>query len=267
MNGAYDPDTGLRELAGLIEFPPTPDLAAAVVRRVSEVPPPAPSRWALWTSPSDRVRLTIAAAVLAALALATTLAVNPAARDAVARFLHLSGASITRVSNLPPAPTASGDLATRLGLGRLVSLEEARTKVSFQVRVPLSVGVPDAVFLSSDPVGGEVTLLYRPRADLPRSQVPEIGALVSEFRGDLQPGFFRKVLGPDVTVQDVQVDSVTGFWIAGAQHQFSYGSGAARSFSLRLSGDALMWERGGVTLRIESGLSREGAISVGNSLR
>ncbi len=265
MNGPYDLDAGLRALAGSIEFPPTPDLAAAVRSRVSAMSPPARSRWAVWTSPpSRRVQLALAVAILAALGLATTMTVNPGVRDAVARFLHLSGASITRVSTLPPAPAVSGDLATRLSLGRLVSLDEARAAVSFRVRIPSALGTPAAIYLSSAPAGGEVTLFYGPRVDLPRSTVPEIGALISEFRGDLQPDFFGKLLGPDATVQDVQVDSVSGFWIAGASHEFFYGSDL---LSLRLSGNALLWERDLVTLRIESGLSRDRAIAVANSLR
>ena len=72
----------------------------------------------------------------------------------------------------------------------------------------------------------------------------------------------KKTTSP--AVEDVQVDSVSGFWIAGASHEFFYGSDP---LSLRLSGNALLWERDLVTLRIESGLSRDRAIAVANSLR
>ena len=106
----------LRELGRELKYPPTPDLAPAVRRRLAA----RPAR--RWTWPRAAA---IAFAMLVAGA-AAVLAVPPA-RSAVLDWLGIGGVSIERVSTLPRAR------ATGLDLGRLVRIAEARELVDYEI--------------------------------------------------------------------------------------------------------------------------------------
>jgi hypothetical protein len=117
--------------------------------------------------------------------------------------------------------------------------------------------------------GGLVTLVYRPRPGLPPSVDPQVGALVMEARGQVSRPSFGKLQGPGTGVEEVAIGPDRGYWISGAPHGFfvyQEGSGRTSFDSLRLSGNALIWNRGGLVLRIESGLGRDAAIRLGESL-
>ncbi|MEA2667295.1 MAG: hypothetical protein QOJ33_229, partial [Chloroflexota bacterium] len=77
----------LRELGPRYPYPPTPNLAAAVRRRIVARPVAPVRRLALWRDPR---RLALAAAVVLVLAGAAAL-INPTTRDAIAHFFHVPG--------------------------------------------------------------------------------------------------------------------------------------------------------------------------------
>ena len=163
-----DLETRLRDLATVIDFPPTPDLATPVERRLGAGRAPR-RRWG-W-----RPILIAAAIVLLLAAVATAAAV---------RWWSIPGAvTIQRVAELPPLPTdaltgaAPSDAETSTGtqgtaatapstgtgadpasappgagfeLGQLVaSPEEAARQTGFPVPVPTDprLGPPDAVYV------------------------------------------------------------------------------------------------------------------------
>jgi hypothetical protein len=66
----------------------------------------------------------------------------------------------------------------------------------------------------------------------------------------------------------VTVDGVTGYWISGRPHElvFVNPSGEPVFDSRRIVGDTLIWARDGITYRLESGLGRDGAIQLADSL-
>src|SRR5918993_4814583 len=102
-----DLDRALTDLAASLEFPPTPDLAAAVSARLDEAPAtrprPRPRRWS-W--PAGWRRLTVAglAAVLLA---AAVLVASPGTREAVARRLGLRGIGVELGGAPPPTATTT----------------------------------------------------------------------------------------------------------------------------------------------------------------
>ena len=233
-------ELALRELGRHVEFPPTPDLASGVRRRLGD------RRRIRWQRP-----LVIALAVLG-VAIGAVLAVQPA-RTAVLDWLGIRGARITRVEKLPPAPALGN-----LDLGRRITLAEARRRAPWLL-VPSAegVGAPDLVARSAQVPGGKITLLWGTRRD--------VHLLLTEFRGE---AFIEKLVQPGAKVELLQVDGSPGAWLGGS-HVLMYRDrdGRIRDDTARLAGKTLLWQRGAVTLRLEGDFSREEALRIARSTR
>ena len=265
----------LAELGASLQFPPTPDLATAVTARLEEGPARAPARrrpparrWPAWMAGWRRLAVAGLAVVLLA---AAVLVASPGTREAVARRLGLRGIGV-RVGG-PPPPTVTTTPGTRLdlGLGERVTLDEARRRVSFPVLVPTAAGFdrPDAVFVNGTvPAGGRVDLVYRARSGLPASPFTDAGLLITEFRGEPEPDFIKKVTGAGM-VKFVTIDGEPGFFFSGEPHFFSYrdAAGQFREEKTRLAGSTLIWQRGDLTLRLEGELSLAEAMRIAKSMR
>ena len=279
-----DLEQALADLGASLEFPPTPDLAAAVAARVDQGPDRAPARarsaGALLRRPRGLARRwpalagwrRLAVAGLAVLLLAAAVLVaSPGTREAVARRLGLHGVGI-RVGGPPPPTVTTSTPGTRdLGLGERVTLDEARRRVGFPVLVPAAAGYgrPDVVYVDQAvPAGGRVDLVYRARPGLPASPFTDAGLLVTEFRGQPAPEFLKKVTVMGM-VQEVTVGGEPGYWFSGEPHFFTYrdARGNLREEQTRLAGNTLIWQRGDLTLRLEGQLSREEALRIAGSMR
>ncbi|HEY6707097.1 MAG TPA: hypothetical protein VJB61_05825 [Actinomycetota bacterium] len=269
-----DLDRALAGLAASLEFPPTPDLAAAVTARLEQDPAtarPAPAargrRWlgglAGWR------RLAVAGLVVVLLAVAV-LAASPGAREAVARRLGLRGIGV-ELGGPPPTVTTTPGARLDLGLGKRVTLGEARRRVDFPVLVPQTGGLerPDAVFVSETvPPGGRVDLVWRARPGLPASAFTDAGLLITEFQGEPTPEFIKKVAVAG-QVEFVEVGGEPAYWFSGEPHFFTYrdSAGTFREERTRLAGNTLIWQRGELTLRLEGELSKEEALRIAESMR
>jgi hypothetical protein len=251
-------ERALRELGPYYPYPPTPNLAAAVRRRLIARPVAPVRRLPLWRDP---MRLAIAAVVVLVLAGAAAL-INPTTRDAIAHFFHVRGVIVNRVS---PGPSVSP--VTPLNLGQRTTLTDAQSAVSFTIDVPTALGAPDAVYVDREVPGGEVALAYTPRPGIPLVRQTNLGVLVTEFRGDLIPNFLTKEVGPSTTLEETSVNGDPGWWIAGEPHWvFVKVGGTDQQVSLRMAANTLIWEHGGITYRIESGLSRADAFQIAAGL-
>jgi hypothetical protein len=272
-----DLEQALADLAASLEFPPTPDLAAAVTARLDEAParrPAAPARRrgrlaGLIGRPSWR-RLAVAGLAAVLLAVAVLVA-SPGTREAVARRLGLRGVGVQLGGPPPPTVTTRPGERLDLGLGERVTLEEARRRVGFPVLVPGAAGFqqPAAVYVNEAvPAGGRVDLVYRARPGLSASPFTDVGLLVTEFRGQPTPEFLKKVavLG---MVEEVRVGGEPGYWFSGEPHFFTYrdARGNLRDEQTRLAGNTLVWQRGELTLRIEGEISRQEALRIAESMR
>jgi hypothetical protein len=202
-----------------------------------------------------RLRGAVAVALVAGV-VAGVAAVSPA-RTSILRFFHLGGVTVERVEKLDLPPVSRrGPLAP----GREVSLARARANASFPVLVPRRYPTPShTLFYGSDPPGGQVSLVY---GSLERPRL-----LVTEFRGTKVEGAFDKKAGRRTFVEQVRVGGVPGIWLGGAKHQFSFldEGGMTRAYETRLAGNTLVWERGGLTLRLEGDLSKAAAIRLAES--
>jgi hypothetical protein len=268
-----DLDRALADLAASLEFPPTPDLAAAVTARLDQASgrEPAPARRARrpgWPAGWRRLAVAGLAAVLLA---AAVLVASPGTREAVARRLGLRGVKVELGGTPPPTATTTPGRRLDLGLGDRVSLEEARRRVGFGVLVPSAAGLerPDAVFVEEAvPTGGRVDLVYGERPGLPASPFTDTGLLITQFRGEPTPEFIKKVTGMGL-VEEVTVGGEPGYWFSGEPHFFTYvdADGRLREERTRLAGNTLIWQRGELTLRLEGELSQAEAIRIAESMR
>ena len=253
-----DLERRLTLLAGEVDWPETPDLAPAVRRRT--VSPPQ-KRFVLF-----RRSFAIAAASLLILAGGVVAAV-PDARDAVLEFFGLQGATVERRERLPNIPGARDPAP--LQLGERTTLADARRSLAFDPLVPRAAGRPDGVFVSRDAPGGEVSLTYRARDDLPEARSTGLGLLVSEFRGDLAPEYVGKIAPQATVVERLRVRGERALWLEGAPHFFFYRP-PDRPISedeLRIAQNVLLVERGNLLVRLEGAFGRERALELARSLR
>ena len=262
-------ERALVEVGARLAFPPTPDLSVAVRARLAAGPPRRP---AVWAALGSRPRLAMLLAGAAVMLLAALLGVSPGARDAVADWLGMRGVRFFSTAETPtvsPTPPAASTRSALL-VGTRVSLETARERVAFPIRLPALPGLeaPDEVYLNTAPAGGLVSLLYEPRPGLPAARDTGIGLLLTQFRGTAEP-FIQKGLPAGARLEPVSVGGARGYWIEGAPHVLIYRDerGAVHEERARLAGNTLLWERDGITYRLETALARDDAIAVAVSLR
>jgi hypothetical protein len=250
-----DLERQLKELGNVLELPAAPDLVDAVRSRIGKE-----------REPRLRMRRSLVLAIAAlGLALAAAMAV-PQARTAILEFLHISGARVERVPTLPSASTAGTLPAVPnagLNLGASVSLEEARDVVSFEVAQPElpGLGRADSIYVDETTPGGQVFFLWGTEA---RPQV-----LLSEFRGDLNRELIGKQAGPGTTIEPVSVQGgAPGFWVGGANHVVYYldPDGQIQEETIRLSRNALLWERNDLTLRLEGDFGKDVALELARTV-
>lgn len=227
-------DQELRALGHELALPPVPNLIPEVRARIER-----PAR------PRFRLALAIVGATLVA-TLAALLAI-PQTRAAILRFLRIGGERIERVETQPTAPAGP-----RTPLGRRVTLDQARAAIEFEL------GVPDdyrAVYLDRSIPGGMVTFVLAPRV------------VVSEWPGTQLP-YVQKQVGPRTRVEQVEVDGAPGVWLTAAPHVVIFRSpdGETRFRERRLAGNVLVWERDGVTFRLEGMRTKRGALELARNL-
>jgi hypothetical protein len=154
-----------------------------------------------------------------------------------------------------------------MGLGDPIAVADAVTSVDVPLRLPTAPGVgsPASAWL----LAGRLSFVWPVSGMLPSTREPGVGLILSEFRGSIEPDYFQKVVGPDTTITAVSVDGVTGYWISGAPHEIVFVdvNGYPVFDSRRIVGDTLLWARGDVTYRLESGLDQAAAIALAGSLR
>lgn len=254
----------LAEMGGRVGFPPTPDLASGVRRRIA-ADRSTVGGWRWWSWRAGRVAAPLGVAVLLVVVLVAGLL---PVGGRVAERLGVRGIGIFFVNEVPTVvPRPVGD---RLRLGRRSSLAEAGGAVDFAVRVPTTgpLGGPDEVYLSGAAGEEMVSFVYRVDDDLPETPSPGVGALLTQFRGRIDEPLAYKGILPGGVVEAVEVGEGVGYWIEGEAHLFLYrdAGGEVRYEEYRLAGNVLLWEEGGLTFRLESAMGKGEAIAAGGSM-
>ena len=131
----------------------------------------------------------------------------PEARNAIADRLGLQGVLIRWVDEVPsPQPSQVG---APLLLGRPITLDEAQAAVDFPVRVPTAAGfaAPAEIYLLDQDKGAMVSFVYPAAPGLPASDQTGVGALLTQFRGEVDRGLIEKGL-PDDEPQETHLVAV-----------------------------------------------------------
>lgn len=206
----------------------------------------------------QRVRvLALAAAAVVTL----VVAVVPPTRRVVADLLGIGGVRITLGDGV------LSQLDARIDVGRSVSIDDAREMAPEGLVLPGSLGEPTAAF--ADRPAGAVTFVWAPSATLPEVLDSGVGLLVTAFpAGRDGDEVIAKRGAVGGIVEEVSVDGITAYWLTGAPHEFVYLDelGRPEEDTLRMSGDALVWQMDDVTYRLESALSRTDALHLAESL-
>jgi hypothetical protein len=227
-----EPELILEESAGEVAFPFPPSVAGRVVARIEAR-----------RLRQRRRRRAMALAFALLLVAAAAVAATPAARSVFVDLFRLQGAVIERRDAYPPVSEAE------FHPGRPVTLREARELVGFELSLPPSLGSPEEAYLSHLIAGGEVTLVWK-----------DPWVLITEFDGRFEPDHVRKLVTPKTHVEHVSVGHERGVFVTGP-HIVAFGEG-----DTRVSGNALLFERGSVLVRIESRLAKEDLLDLARSL-
>jgi hypothetical protein len=232
------------------------DLSSAVMRRVELPAARVRSRERL------RRRRRLVVALVAAVAATAVLAI-PSARAAVTNFFDIGA---VRVHEEPPpvAPAASGALR----LGEPTTLDGARALMPVVMPTTDGLAAPDEVWFDAK-AGGVTSLVYRAGPGLPEARHTDgIGLLVQEFTGDSRP-FIAKYVTSDAQARRVAIGLYEGVFLSGDDHALFYEDpiGADVRDDGRLVGNAMIFQREGLTIRIEGDLSLDRMVAIAESLR
>jgi hypothetical protein len=247
--------------------PGGPDLATRVRARIVAEPPRAQRRGWFSFGPARRALILaiVALVVLAAVAGAVAFGV-PGIRLI---FGDPGGTPPPAVATPVPTPTGSAPPAgSSLDLGDLVDPAMAGERAGFPVKLPTdpTLGLPDATYVSDR---DEVALVWAPGDDLPPTVESDIGLLIMQFRGSVTPEPIGKMISSGTVVEPVQLGDGTAYWITGDPHVFFYFTPDGRHVEegRRWVGDALIWQDGEMTYRIETSLGKDAAIRIAESLQ
>src|ERR687890_829916 len=223
----------LNELRGYIEYPPTPDVARAARRVLDEEVNRGPRRF-LTALPAMRW-VAVAAAFVLVVAVPT-----------------LSPERQTEAGAPPAGESKSGEsLAARLS-GERITLQEAQARLDGALLLPRmpKLGKPDEVYAGETPGKDGIVLIYRD--GLPPLGEAGISLVLTETPGDIGSAYLRGKTTVGSEFERVSVDGGPGYW-GFAGH--------------RLPGHVLLWEQGGVALRLEADVRKEQAIHIAESVR
>jgi hypothetical protein len=280
----------VRNTAQALPYPPTPDLARAATGRLrGEQSKPASHGRVL----SSRLK----AGIVSILLFVVSLLAVPDVRATLGSWLRLGAVEIvfptptlptvpaeqpiivpTALPGLastvipPPAPKTAPtstpatrptatSLASVLDLTGETTLDEARKRVQFPVKVPIypeALGPPDRVFIQE--FDGPVVVLVwtEPGAgDQVRMSLHILGVDV----------FARKFVEHYTQVAETTVHSSRALWVVGPHMLNFYERKSGRSGGRRVVGHVLIWEDKGITYRLETELPLEEAVRIAESAK
>ena len=252
-----------------------PDIAARVRARLASGE--RGRRW--WTFGSRPLRRGIVLALLALLGLAIVAGAVGLGLPGIRITLGEPPASVLPSltpsaspsgSHTPaPSPTLPPIAGMRLGLGRQVALGDVAAETGVPVRLPSDerLGPPDTVWVDPSK-GDQVAYVWKTSGVLPPTQEPGVGLVLMRFDAPNDREFYDKVIRTGTTLERVTVAGHDGYWISGDPHFFFYTTADGRFVedSRRWVGDALIWNDGTATYRIESGLGRDATIAIAESI-
>ena len=260
-SAGWNPDweERLQKAARDFNYPPTPDIAGRVKRRLAGEERPGSMVWS---------RRWVAWALLLILVILAGILASPPVRAGVLEWLQIGAVRIflTEPTNTPgvpekepvtePVPTIKPP-ASLLDLAGETTLANARARIDFPIRLPAEppdLELPDKVFLQT--LGGPAVVLVWLDPDLPDKVRLSLHILGPEtFAGKSKP----RVL------QETTVHGQPALWVEGPH--FLQLEGQRYDERRLVDGNVLIWTEGDLTYRLETALSLPEAIRIAESLR
>jgi hypothetical protein len=250
----------LRELGSLIDYPPTPNVARAA-RNVLDEAANEQSRRLRRAFPTMRWAA-VAAAFVLVVAVPT---LSPGLRATVSDWFVAedfqstgidagsperqseAGAPAAGVSKSATTPAQAPQFS-----GERISVREAQARMDGTLILPRTpeLGKPEEIYTVGTASKEGVMLVYK--YGLPPLGDTGIHLVLTEVPGDLEPAYLTGRTTAGSKFDRVSVDGNPGYW---------------RSAGNRLPGQTLLWEQGGVALRLEANVKKEQAIRIAESAR
>jgi len=252
----------LRELGSLIDYPPTPNVVRAT-RNVLDEAANEQSRRLRRAFPTMRWAAVAAAFVLVVAVPTLSPGLHATVSDwFVAEDFHAGEPDVDAGSperqseaGAPAAGVSKSGLspaqATRFS-GERISVPEARARMDGALLLPQApkLGKPEEIYTVGTSRKEGVMLVYKDGP--PPLGDTRIHLVLTEVPGDLEPAYLTGRTTVGSKVDRVSVDGSPGYW---------------RSAGNRLPGQILLWEQGGVSLRLEANVKKEQAIRIAESVR
>jgi hypothetical protein len=250
----------LRELGSLIDYPPTPNVARAA-RNVLDEAANEQSRRLRRAFPTMRWAA-VAAAFVLVVAVPT---LSPGLRATVSDWFGAEDFQSTGVDAGSPerqseagAPAAGVSKSATTPAqapqfsGERISVREAQARMDGTLILPRTpeLGKPEEIYAVGTASKEGVMLVYK--YGLPPLGDTGIHLVLTEVPGDLEPAYLTGRTTAGSKFDRVSVDGNPGYW---------------RSAGNRLPGQTLLWEQGGVALRLEANVKKEQAIRIAESAR
>lgn len=288
-------ESELRDLGSRIDYPPAPDVSRAVSRRLdaraTEHPRPrrllpmlARPGWA--AAAAATILLTLSVLSPTVRSTFSDLVLSGTSDEAGGAAGGAGGAGAAREAEYgpepPPSPTdtrrpdedgaqaGAGSGASTLpppgaalGLGARIRAAEAEVIVGSLLlpEAPELRDEPQVIYAIGPDAADGIAVVFGPGSGLPPLGSTDAGLILVEVPGDAA-SVYPAPDGSYGTYQRVDVGGSRGFWIPDGRSLRPQPGDAEK-----LSGGALVWERGGITLLMRAGVTKEEALRIAGTVR
>jgi hypothetical protein len=259
LRALSEDDLGAAIRAGEPAWPASPPLASIVAERIRETE----------RLPQLRPRLSLPSRRRTVLILVAATLLLAAAAVAAGLVVRIGAETVTQVPG-PPTSLPSGVLSPAV-LGDPSTLGAAAATTGFEPLVPSRLGEPSGLWVGATPPGetgskgSRVVLAWRPTPALPAVDDLPWGAVLIEFHGQSELAAKTMFEGTG-QIRGVTVDGQNGVWLTGV-HTIAFAPmDGGEPLELRVTGNVLVWQRGDLTLRLETSLGLPSALEVARSI-
>ena len=259
LRALADEDLGAAIRASEPAWPASPPLASIVAERIGETE----------RLPQLRPRLSLPSRRRTVLILVAAMLLLAAAAVAARLVVRIGAETVTVVPGPPTSLPTS--VLSPVVLGDPTSLGVAAATAGFDPLVPGRLGDPAGVWVGATPVGetwasgSRLVLAWSPTPALPAVDDLPWGAVLIEFHG--QSALAAKSMFEGTgQIRSVTVDGRDGVWLTGLHTLALAPKDGGEPLELRVTGNVLVWQRGDLTLRLETSLGLPSALEVARSI-
>jgi hypothetical protein len=243
-------------------WPATPDLRTSVLARIETPEAPDLRPGVLTRIDAEPVPRRGTMRALRPLALAAILVIVLAGLAAGLGF-SLPGLDLGRTAQTPAATTSPLDLGSPIPMADALALDQPR------VLLPAALPPPDEAYELGVDHRRIVSLAWAAAPGDPVLEDTDTFLTLMAVPGTTEEPLIRKSAGPGTTLEPIDVNGDSGWWITGAPHEIMVlrPDGDIGVLRAAVVGDTLVFTRAGTLYRIESALGREATLEIARSLR